>query len=151
MSETSFDASVQPIEILLVEDNLGDARLIQETLKEGKIRNHLRLAKDGQFALDSLRTCLSETGIHLPDLILLDLNLPRMDGWELLQILRADAELMRIPVIILTSSASEQDIRRSQDLAANCFLTKPVAHDALLKAILSVGDFWCTLVKLSKG
>ena len=117
MPEAPFDAQTQLLEILLVEDNLGDARLILETLKDGKIQNRLHVAKDGQKALDYLRRCLGGEAPGLPGLILMDLNLPRMDGWELLQTLKGDPALEGIPVIILTSSESEMDIRRGTELA----------------------------------
>lgn len=151
MPDIPAEPHVQPIEILLVEDNLGDARLIMEAFKEGKIPNRLHLAKDGQHALHYLRLCQGEGGPCLPELILMDLNLPRMDGWELLEIIKADPGLKHIPVIILTSSDSEKDIRRSYELAANCYLTKPVELDAFMKVVLFLGEFWCTLVKLPKG
>lgn len=151
MPEQLTEIGVPSLEILLVEDNLGDARLIMETLKDGKIQNRLHLAKDGQAALDYLRLCLTEKGPHLPELILMDLNLPRMDGWELLQIIKADSELKHIPVVILTSSDSEKDIRKSYELSANCYLTKPVELEAFMKVVLSIENFWCVIVKLPKG
>ena len=151
MPTSLADPQVQPIEILLVEDNLGDARLIMETMKEGKIQNSLHLAKDGQKALDYLRTCLTEGGPDLPGLVLMDLNLPRMDGWELLQSIKGDPDLKHLPVIILTSSESEKDIRKSYELAANCYLTKPVELRAFMQVVMSVEAFWCSIVKLPKG
>lgn len=151
MSELGLEAKVQPIEILLVEDNLGDARLILENLKDGKIQNRLHLAKDGLKGLEYLYSCLEEGGPPLPELILMDLNLPGMDGWELLQTIKADPSLKRVPVVILTSSESEKDIRRSYELSANCYLTKPVELQDFMKVVLSLEQFWCSIVKLPKG
>lgn len=151
MNETELEAKIQAIEILLVEDNLGDARLIMETLKDGKIHNRLHLAKDGAKGLEYLHACLEPGGPELPELILMDLNLPGMDGWELLQAVKSHPGLKLIPVIILTSSESQQDIRRSYELSANCYLTKPVELAAFMKVVLSVENFWCSIVKLPKG
>lgn len=148
MPDILSDPALRPIEILLVEDNLGDARLIQETLKDGRIRNQIHLTKDGQAALDYLEAGKTGTIPGLPELILMDLNLPRMDGWELLQRIKADPVLKVIPVIVLTSSDSERDIRRCYELAANCYLTKPLDLDAFMKVVLSLGEFWCSIVKL---
>jgi CheY-like chemotaxis protein len=151
MNDAEFEINLKPIEILLVEDNLGDARLILETFKDGKIQNRLHLAKDGAKGLEYLYACLEDGGPPLPELILMDLNLPGMDGWELLQTIKSDPALRCIPVVILTSSESERDIRRSYELSANCYLTKPVELAAFMTVVLSIEHFWCSIVKLPKG
>lgn len=136
------------IEILLVEDNPGDARLTREALNEGKVLNHMEVVEDGVEALAYLR----QTGQYItatrPDVILLDLNLPRMDGRELLAIIKTDPDLKRIPVVVLTTSRAEEDIIKSYDLYANCFITKPVDLDQFITVVKSIEDFWFTIVKL---
>ena len=137
----------KPIEILLVEDNPGDVRLTQEVFKESKIRNQLHVVKDGVEAMDFLRQGTGANGVR-PDLILLDLNLPKKDGREVLAEIKADDDLKRIPVIVLTISKAEEDILRSYSLHANCYLTKPIEFEQFIKLVKSIEDFWLTIVKL---
>lgn len=136
------------IEILLVEDNVGDARLTLEAFKEGKVINNLTVMPDGVEALAYLRRQGPYAGARTPDLILLDLNLPRMDGRQLLAEIKADPELVTIPVVVLTTSASQDDIARAYSHHANCYITKPVDLDQFLKVIQSIESFWLSLVKL---
>lgn len=138
----------KPVEILLVEDNPGDVRLTIEALKEGKIRNNLHVADDGVEALAFLRREGRYANAVPPDLILLDLNLPRKDGREVLEEIKADEVLRRIPVVILTTSQAEEDILRTYDLHANCYITKPVDLEQFIKVVRAVQDFWLTVVKL---
>ena len=145
-----IESKVQPLEILLVEDNLGDARLIMETMKDGNIQNRMHLAKDGLKGLEYLRSCLQEGGSPLPNLVLLDLNLPRMDGWEVLQAIKSDPALKHLPVVILTSSEASEDVRRTYDLSANCYLTKPVGLKTFENMVLSLEHFWSNPVQLPK-
>jgi len=133
-----------PIEILLVEDNPADVRLTQEALREGKVKNNLSVARDGEEALAFLR----REGTPRPDLILLDLNLPRRDGRDVLKVIKNDDELKRIPVVVLTTSAAEADILKSYDLHANCYITKPVDLDQFITVVKSIDDFWLTIVRL---
>ena len=136
------------IEILLVEDNPADVRLTQEALKEGKVHNNLHVVGDGEQAMDYLYRRGDYAEEVRPDLILLDLNLPRMDGREVLAELKTDDELKRIPVVILTTSQAEEDILRSYNLHANCYITKPVDLDQFISVVRSIEDFWLTVVKL---
>jgi CheY-like chemotaxis protein len=136
------------IEILLVEDNLGDARLTLEAFKEGKVINNLTVMRDGVEALAYLRRQSPYTGAPTPDLILLDLNLPRMDGRQLLAEIKGDPRLVMIPVVVLTTSASQDDITRAYSHHANCYITKPVDLDQFLRVIQSIENFWLSLVKL---
>jgi chemotaxis family two-component system response regulator Rcp1 len=138
----------KPIEILLVEGNPGDVRLTQETFQESKVRNNLYVAKDGVEALDFLRKQGEFQDAKHPDIILLDLNLPRMDGYELLAEIKADPDLKRIPVVILTTSMDEADILRTYDLHANCYITKPVDMAQFITVVRSLEEFWFTIVKL---
>ena len=139
---------MKPIEILLVEDNPGDARLTREALALSKVRNNLHHARDGEEALEFLRGS-GPGGEHpYPDLILLDLNLPRRHGREVLSEIKTDPSLMHIPVVILTSSQAEEDILRSYQSHANCFITKPVDLEQLTKVVQGIEQFWFTLVKL---
>jgi two-component system, chemotaxis family, response regulator Rcp1 len=141
----------RPVEILLVEDNPGDVRLTREALKEGKVRNNLHVAQDGVEALAFLRREGKHAGAVRPDLILLDLNLPRKDGREVLEEIKADPELRLIPVVILTSSQAEKDIVRAYDLHANCYVSKPVDLDQFITVVKSIEDFWFAIVKLPPG
>jgi chemotaxis family two-component system response regulator Rcp1 len=141
-------SDVQGIEILLVEDNPGDVRLTREALKDGKIVNNLHVAEDGVDALAFLRREGKYHNAVRPELILLDLNLPKKDGREVLAEIKADKELKRIPVVILTSSAAEQDIVKSYNLHANCYVTKPVDLDQFINVVKSIEHFWLTVVKL---
>jgi two-component system, chemotaxis family, response regulator Rcp1 len=139
---------MQGIEILLVEDNPGDVRLTQEALRDGKIVNNLHVAENGVDALAFLRREGKYHNAVRPELILLDLNLPKKDGREVLAEIKADEALKRIPVVILTSSAAEQDIVRSYNLHANCYVTKPVDLDQFINVVKSIEHFWLTVVKL---
>jgi CheY-like chemotaxis protein len=136
------------IEILLVEDNPGDARLALEALKEARVRNHLSIVEDGEAALEFLRREGRYSDAHRPDLILLDLNLPRKSGREVLEEIKADPDLHRIPVVVLTTSQAEEDIARAYDLNANCYITKPVDLDQFFNVIKTIEDFWLTVVRL---
>ena len=138
----------RPVEILLVEDNPGDVRLTREALKDGRVLNHLSVVHDGQEALDYLRRRPPHDEATRPDVILLDLNLPKRDGREVLTEIKADADLRRIPVVILTTSDAEQDILAAYNLNANCYITKPVDLDQFIRVVRSIGDFWLTIVKL---
>jgi chemotaxis family two-component system response regulator Rcp1 len=144
----SMNGRGRPIEILLVEDNPSDIRLVQEAFKEGKIWNNLHIARDGEKALAFLRKEGPFKDAPHPDLILLDLNLPRMDGREMLVHVKAAEELRRIPVVILTTSKSEEDILRSYDLHANCYITKPVDLDQFIRVVQSIEYFWLSIVML---
>jgi chemotaxis family two-component system response regulator Rcp1 len=136
------------IEILLVEDNPGDVRLIQEALKENKVRNRLHVAKDGVEAVDFLRRKGAFADAPRPDLILLDLNLPKRDGREVLSDIKGDPNLKRIPVVVLTTSDDEHDILASYNLHANAYVTKPLDLDQFLKIVRQIEGFWLTVVKL---
>ncbi len=136
------------IEILLVEDNPGDARLTLEAFKDGRVLNNLTVMKDGVEALAYLRRQGPYANAKQPDLILLDLNLPRKDGREVLSEIKADEHLMKIPVIVLTTSAAEEDIARAYSRHANCYITKPVDLDQFLRVAQSIETFWLSLVKL---
>lgn len=138
----------RPVEILLVEDNPGDVRLTIEALKEGKVRNNLAVAKDGVEALAFLRQEGAYAGATRPDLILLDLNLPRKDGREVLAEIKEDPDLRRIPVVVLTTSKAEEDILRTYDLHANCYITKPVDLEQFISVVRSIDDFWLSVVRL---
>jgi len=140
----------RPAEILLVEDNPGDVRLAVEALREGQVGNNLRVATDGVEALAYLRREGSFVDAPRPDLILLDLNLPRKDGREVLAELKVDEALRTIPVVILTSSKADEDIARSYDLHANCYLTKPVDLDEYLAVVKAIEGFWLTVVALPR-
>jgi len=139
-----------PIEILLVEDNAADVRLTQEALREGKVHNTLTVARDGEEALEVLQQRCRVKGAALPDLILLDLNLPRKDGREVLAILKADERLKRIPVVVLTTSSAEADILKSYQLHANCYITKPVDLEQFVNVVKTIDDFWLTVVRLPR-
>jgi len=139
--------SSRPVEVLLVEDNPGDIRLTQEAFKEGRVFVNLTVANDGVEAMELLKG-QSSNGKRRPDLILLDLNLPRKNGREVLVEIKADEELRRIPVIVMTTSKAEQDIHRAYNLNANCYITKPVELDEFLNVVRSIEDFWLTIVTL---
>jgi two-component system, chemotaxis family, response regulator Rcp1 len=136
------------IEILLVEDNPGDVRLTIEGLNEGKVRNNLHVARDGVEALEFLRHQGRFADAVRPDLILLDLNLPRMDGREVLAHVKSDPLLKTIPIVVLTTSRAERDILNSYELQANCYITKPVDLEQFMNVIKSIEDFWLTIVTL---
>lgn len=138
----------EPARVLLVEDNPGDVRLTKEAFKSGRIENDLYVVSDGIDALEFLSQEGEYADAPRPDLILLDLNLPRMNGDELLEELRGDPELRRIPVIVLTSSEAEEDIVNSYDLNANAYLTKPVDPDAFIETVRAFEKFWFSMVRL---
>lgn len=136
------------IEILLIEDNPGDARLVVEGLKEGKVRNNLTIVEDGDEAMEFLRKEGRHENAPRPDLILLDLNLPKKDGREVLKEIKSDENLRRIPIVILTTSKAEEDIMKTYNYHANCYITKPVDLDRFIEIIKAIDDFWLTIVKL---
>ena len=138
----------EPVQILLVEDSPGDIRLTREVLRDAKIANELHIVGDGDAAMKFLRREDEHSDAPRPDLILLDLNLPRKDGREVLGELKEDAELHRIPVIVLTTSAAEQDILRSYDLQAACYITKPIDLDEFIAVVRSIEAFWLSIVRL---
>ena len=138
----------RPVEILLVEDNPDDVALTEEALRVGKVWNNLSVARDGVEALQFLRRTGEYTDAPHPDLILLDLNLPRKDGHEVLAEIKVDDDLKHIPVVVLTTSQAEQDIVNSYALHANCYVTKPVDLDEFIKIVQSIEEFWFTVVKL---
>jgi two-component system, chemotaxis family, response regulator Rcp1 len=139
-----------PIEILLVEDNPGDIRLTKEAMRDGKVGNHLSVVMDGVDAMAFLRKEGAFAGVPTPDLVLLDLNLPRKSGREVLAEIKNDDLLKHIPVVILTSSQAEQDVLSSYRLRANAFVTKPVNLEQFLKVVQSIEHFWVEIVKLSR-
>ncbi len=143
MSKLNFE----PVEILLVEDNPGDTRLTIEALKESKINNTLNTVGDGTDALAYLKKEGKYQQAKTPDLILLDLDLPNLGGRELLEIVKADPRLRRIPVVILTISESDKDVLRSYDMQANAYVRKPIDLDQFVKVVHSIEDFWFTVVK----
>jgi len=140
--------AIKPLEILLIEDNPGDVRLTREAMKEGKVLNQLNVVMDGVEAMAYLRTEGKYKDATRPDLVLLDLNLPKKNGREVLQEIKEDPDLKRIPVVVLTISKNEQDILRSYDLHANCYITKPVDLEQFISVVKAVEDFWFTVVKL---
>jgi len=137
-----------PIEVLLVEDSPGDVRLTQEAFRDANVAIHLHATSDGEEALAFLRREGSHAHAPRPDFILLDLNLPKMDGREVLACIKSDAALKTIPTIILTTSAAEADVLKSYELQANCYLTKPVELEEFEAVVRSINDFWLTKVKL---
>lgn len=146
-----FDADERcPVDILLVEDNPGDVRLTVEALRESKVLANLQVARDGIEALAMLRREGPHADARRPDLILLDLNLPRLDGRQVLETIKADADLRQIPVVILTTSAAEQDILQAYNLHANCYITKPVDMDQFIRVVQAIDNFWLTIVRLPK-
>lgn len=141
----------RPVEILLVEDNPGDERLTREALKEGKVYSNLHWVKDGVEALAFLRRSGKYQDVPRPDIILLDLNLPKKDGREVLQDIKNDPELKRIPVVVLTTSKAEEDVLRTYNLHANCYVTKPVDLEKFIVVVRSIDRFWLTVVTLPPG
>ena len=131
-----------------MEDNPADVRLIRETFRDFKIRNSLRVAQDGVVAMAMLKKEGEYFSSPKPDVILLDLNLPRKSGFEVLEELRRDPDLKRIPVVVLSSSDAEKDVMKSYDLNANCYVTKPVGLDDFIRIVMSIENFWLTVVKL---
>ncbi|MBC8275634.1 MAG: response regulator [Chloroflexi bacterium] len=138
----------RPIEILLVEDNPGDARLVKEALKDGKVLNELHVASDGVEALNFLKRRGRYADAVHPDLILLDLNLPKKGGHEVLAEIKDDPDLKRIPVVVLTVSKAEEDIMITYNLHGNCYITKPIDFDQFVHVVKAIEDFWLTIVKL---
>jgi two-component system, chemotaxis family, response regulator Rcp1 len=138
----------RPVEILLVEDNPGDERLTREALKEGKVYSTLHWVKDGVEAMQFLRRQGKYAAVPRPDIILLDLNLPKKDGREVLQDIKNDGDLKRIPVVVLTTSKAEEDVLRTYDLHANCYVTKPVDLEKFIVVVKSIDAFWLTVVTL---
>ncbi|MEQ9619614.1 MAG: response regulator [Deltaproteobacteria bacterium] len=143
--------SGDPIDILLVEDNPGDARLTQEALREGKVYNTLYVVEDGEEAVSFLKQTGEYADCPKPDLILLDLNLPKKNGIEVLREIKMDDDLKLIPTVVLTTSSAEEDILKSYSLHANCYITKPVDLAQFYDVIRSVEDFWFTVVKLPEA
>ena len=138
----------RPVEILLVEDNPGDERLTREALKEGKVYSNLHWVKDGVDAMEFLRRQGRHASAPRPDIVLLDLNLPKKDGREVLQDIKNDPELKRIPVVVLTTSKAEEDVLRTYNLHANCYVTKPVDLEKFIVVVKSIDVFWLTVVTL---
>lgn len=141
----------EPVEVLLVEDNPGDVLLTREALRDGKVHTRLNVVTDGEQALAYLRRQPPFENAPRPDLILLDLNLPRKSGTEVLAEIKGDEFFRRIPVVVLTSSQAEQDILKSYDLRANCYVTKPVSLDQFIRVVQSIEEFWLTVVKLPRS
>lgn len=138
----------RPIEILLVEDSPGEVRLTQEIFKDGKVLNNLNVVEDGAEAMAFLGKQGQYANAPCPDLILLDLNLPKKDGREVLAEIKVNENLKRIPVVVLTTSAAQEDILKVYDLHANCYITKPINLDQFIKVVKSIEEFWLTTVKL---
>ena len=136
------------VHILLVEDNPGDVRLTLEALRDGRISNQVSVAHDGEEAIEFLRRRGEYADVARPDLVLLDLNLPKKDGREVLQEVKADPELHRIPVIVLTTSSADQDVLLSYNLHANCYIKKPIEYDEFMGAIRGLENFWTKIVRL---
>lgn len=145
-----FDANVRPVEILLVEDNMGDVRLTQEAFKDSKILNNINFVRDGVEAMEYLKLEGKHKGALRPDIILLDLDLPKKDGREVLGEIKKDENLKRIPVIILTVSKADSDVMKTYDLHANCYITKPISVDKFFSVVKMIEDFWFTIVKLPR-
>jgi CheY-like chemotaxis protein len=141
----------KPVEILLVEDNPGDVRLTREALRDGRVANRVTVAKDGVEAMAVLRREGSFADAPRPDLILLDLNLPKKDGREVLSEIKTDKDLQLIPVVILTSSKAEEDLVKSYGLHANCYVTKPLDLEQFATVVKSIEDFWFTVVRLPRA
>jgi CheY-like chemotaxis protein len=145
---SSIEINTRSIEILLVEDNPGDARLTIEAMREAKVRNRIHVVEDGVEAMEFLRRQGRYGDAPRPDLILLDLNLPRKDGREVLAEVKADPDLKRIPVVVLTTSRAEEDVIRAYDLHANCYVTKPVDLAQFMKIVAQIDEFWVKVVTL---
>jgi two-component system, chemotaxis family, response regulator Rcp1 len=148
MTEEGLAMMVRPIELLLVEDSEPDVRLTKEALHEAKVKNRLWVVEDGVEAMEFLQRKGSYADAPRPDLILLDLNLPRKDGRQVLKEIKADDSLKRIPVVILTTSKNEEDVLKAYDLHANCYITKPVDFNRFMEVVKSVENFWLTVVRL---
>jgi CheY-like chemotaxis protein len=144
----SMENNTRSIEILLVEDNPGDARLTLEAMREAKVRNRIHVVEDGVEAMEFLRRQGRFGDAPRPDLILLDLNLPKKDGRAVLAEVKADPALKRIPVVVLTTSRAEEDVLRAYDLHANCYVTKPVDLEQFMKIVAQIEEFWVKVVTL---
>ena len=144
----TFRMQGRPVEILLVEDNPADVHLTVEALRDARVHNNLHVAADGEEALAFLRRRNGYTEAPRPDLILLDLNLPRKSGREVLADIKADPDLRRIPVIILSTSSSDDDVTSAYDLPANCYVTKPVDLDEFIGVVRAIDSFWLSLARL---
>ena len=140
--------NTKPVEILLVEDNEGDVGLVEEVFEEAKIRNIIHVAEDGEEAMLFLNKEVPYVDAPTPDIILLDLNLPQKDGREVLEEIKTDETLKRIPVVVLTTSKAEEDIIKSYDLHANSYITKPVDFDQFIRVVRSIENFWLEVVRL---
>ena len=147
---TSMENGTRSIEILLVEDNPGDVRLVQEAMREAKMRNRMHVVEDGVEAMAFLRCQGRYADVPRPDLILLDLNLPRKDGREVLAEVKGDANLRRIPVVVLTTSKAEEDVLRAYDLHASCYIAKPVEFEKFMEVVRLIDSFWISVVTLPK-
>jgi CheY-like chemotaxis protein len=143
-----MDIGSAEVHILLVEDNAGDVRLTQEALREGKIVNRVSVVRDGEEALDFLNRRGTFLEAERPDLVLLDLNLPKKDGREVLAEVKGDPHLRRIPVIVLTTSGADRDVLLSYDLNANCYVKKPIEYDEFMHAVRGIENFWLKIVRL---
>jgi CheY-like chemotaxis protein len=142
---------LNPIDILLVEDDPGDVLMTREALEDSKLANVLSVVGNGEDALKYLRGEAPFEGAQRPDLILLDLNLPRVDGRQVLEVVKADPDLRRIPVVVLTTSQAEEDVLRSYDLHANAYVTKPVNFDQFVRCVQAIDEFFLTIVRLPTG
>jgi two-component system, chemotaxis family, response regulator Rcp1 len=145
------DKGVTPVNLLLVEDNPGDVRLTKEALKDAKLKINLHVAVDGMEAMAFLRKQGKYAASPRPDLVLLDLNLPKKDGRQVLAEIKDDPDLKRIPVVIVTTSKAEEDILKTYNLHANCYVTKPLDLDQFINVVQSIEQFWLTIVKLPNG
>jgi chemotaxis family two-component system response regulator Rcp1 len=143
-----MDLQTKNVEVLLVEDNPGDIRLIREAFKDSKILNNFIVVTDGEIAMNYLQKKGEFTGVKTPDIIFLDINLPKKNGIEVLSEIKADPELKHIPVVILTISTAEENIIRSYDLSANCYVTKPVDFEQFVSVVKTIEGFWFNVVKL---
>lgn len=146
-----MNEKIEPINILLMEDSQGDVRLVQEALKDGKLHNRLLVVRDGAEGMDFLLKRNKYQTALRPDLILLDLNMPKKDGREVLAEIKQHEDLKRIPVIILTTSTSEADILKTYNLHANCYIVKPLNLDEFIRVVRSIESFWLSIVKLPPG
>jgi CheY-like chemotaxis protein len=143
--------SANTVEVLLVEDSPSDARLTMEALRDGKLRNNLTIVTDGAEAMKYLKREGAYASATRPDLILLDLNLPKMDGREVLRRIKTDAALQSIPVVVLTTSEAEEDVVKAYEFHANCYIRKPVDLDSFLEIVSQIESFWLTVVKLPQN
>ena len=146
-----IETDVRPIEILLIEDSPSDTELTVEALNEARVRNNLSITEDGVEAMEFLRRKGKYVGAPRPDLIMLDLNLPRKDGRQVLAEIKGDGDLRTIPIVVLTTSRAEQDVLRAYQLNANCYITKPVDFDQFIEVVRSIESFWLYIVTLPPG